>query len=162
MGTRHHVTLENRAFFVTTRTARGIPLFRDRGTAELFLEEARRCREEIGFLLLSFVVMPDHVHLLLVPGSTADLPQIMRYIKGRFARALNLTRGAAGAIWQQRFFESAARTEAQLKRWVRYIEDNPVRSGLAGSPEAYPWSSASGALPLDLERYLGGEVAVPG
>jgi putative transposase len=126
------------------------------------LEELRRSREQLGFLLLSFVVMPDHVHLLLVPGSTADLPQIMRYIKGRFARTFNLTRGAAGAVWQQRFFESAARTELQLKRWFRYIEDNPVRSGLAGSPEAYPWSSASGALPVDLERYLGGGVAVPG
>jgi putative transposase len=126
------------------------------------LEELRRCREELGFLLLSFVVMPDHVHLLLVPGSTADLPQIMRYIKGRFARAFNLTRSAAGAVWQQRFFESAARTEAQLKRWVRYIEDNPVRSGLAASPKSYAFSSGGGALVTDLECYLGEEVAVPG
>ena len=128
----------------------------------MFLEELRRCREELGFLLLSFVVMPDHVHLLLVPGSTADLPQIMRYIKGRFARAFNLTRGAAGAVWQQRFFESAARTEAQLKRWVRYIEDNPVRAGLAAAPKSYAFSSGGGALVTDLGRYLGEEVAVPG
>jgi putative transposase len=162
MGTRHHVALENQAYFVTARTAQRTPLFRDRSVAELLLQELQRCRERLGFLLLSFVVMPDHVYLLLVPGSSADLPRVMQHIKGGFGRVLNVAWGSSGAVWQQRFFEGAARTQVQLERWIRYIEENPVKAGLASSPSAYPFSSAGGALTADLERYLGGEVAVPG
>ena len=162
MGTRRHITLENQPYFVTVRTAQRRPLFRDRRAAGLFLQKLQRCREESGFLLLSFVVMPNHVHLVLVPGPGGDLSRIMQYVKGRFARTFNLARGGMGAVWQPRFYESAVRTEAQLERWVRYIEENPVREGLAASPEVYPFSSAGGALAVDLERYLGGGVAVPG
>ena len=162
MGTRHHITLENQPYFVTARTLQRRPLFRDRWAARLFLQELQGCREELGFLLLSFVVMPDHVHLVVVPGPGADLPRIMQHVKGRFARTFNLARGGTGAVWQARFYESAVRTEVQLERWVRYIEENPVRAGLATSPEVYAFSSAGGALTVDLERYLGGGVAVPG
>jgi putative transposase len=162
MGTRNHVTLENQAFFVTAKTALRKPLFRNSRIAAMFLRELEHCREKLGFLLLSFVVMPDHVHLIVVPGPTADLPRIMQHVKGRFARVLNLARGDSGAIWQSRFYESAVRTEVQLKRWVRYIEENPVRAGLAATPETYVFSSASGALAVDLECYLGGGVTVPG
>jgi REP element-mobilizing transposase RayT len=105
MGTRHHVALENQAYFVTARTAQRTPLFRDRSVAELLLQELQRCRERLGFLLLSFVVMPDHVHLLLVPGSSADLSRVMQHIKGGFGRVLNVAWGSSGAVWQQRFFE---------------------------------------------------------
>ena len=162
MGTRCHIALENQPYFVTARTVQRRPLFHDRRAARLFLQELQACREELGFLLLSFVVMPDHVHLVLVPGPRADLPRIMQYVKGRFARTFNLARGGMGAVWQPRFFEAAVRTEAQLERWLRYIEENPVRAGLAAAPEVYPFSSAGGALTVDLERYLGGGVAVPG
>jgi putative transposase len=162
MGTRHHVALQNQAYFVTARTANGMPLFRDGAVAELFLHELQRCQERLGFLLLSFVVMPDHVHLLLVPGSSADLSRVMQHIKGGFARLLNVARGSSGAVWQQRFFEAAARTEVQLERWISYIQENPVKGRLAATPSAYPFSSAGGALTTDLERYLSGEVAVPG
>ena len=162
MGTRQHVTLDNRPYFVTARTAQRTPLFRDHWAAELFLQELERCREELAFLLLSFVVMPDHVHLVVVPGPGADLSRIMQHVKGRFARRFNLARGGTGAVWQPRFYESAVRTDVQLERWVHYIEENSVRAGLATSPEVYPFSSAAGALAVDLERYLGGGVGVPG
>jgi len=128
----------------------------------MLLRELQQCREKLGFLLLSFVVMPDHIHLVVVPGPTADLPRIMQHVKGRFARVLNLASGETGAVWQPRFYESAVRTDVQLERWVRYIEENPVRAGLAASPETYPFSSAGGGLAADLERYLGGDVVPPG
>ena len=162
MGTRHQFALESQPYFVTARTAERRLLFRDRRAAALFLQELERCRQELGFLLLSFVVMPDHVHLLLVPGPSADLSRVMQHIKGGFARSLNVARGSSGAVWQPRFYESAVRTEVQLDRWIRYIEENPVKARLAASPSAYPFSSAGGALTADLERYLAGEVALPG
>jgi putative transposase len=162
MGTRRHIGLENRAYFVTARTAQRRPVFSDRRAASLFLRELQACREELGFLLLSFVVMPDHVHLVVVPGPGADLCRVMQHVKGRFARTFNVVRGGKGAVWQPRFYESAVRTEVQLERWVRYIDENPVRAGLAASPRGYPFSSAGGALAVDLEPYLGGGVAVPG
>ncbi len=55
-----------------------------------------------------------------------------------------------------RYYESAVRTEAQLARWLEYVHHNPMRAGLAASPEEYPYCSAGGKLKTDLETYLGG------
>ena len=119
------------------------------------MTEVDRLRAELGFALLAYVVMPDHVHLILVPGPAAGLGRIMQFVKGRFARLWNAQQGSSGSVWQARYYESAVRTEVQLARWLQYIDYNPVRAGLASSPEDYPYCSAGGKLATDLEAYLG-------
>jgi REP element-mobilizing transposase RayT len=120
------------------------------------LKELGRLRDELGFSLLAYVVMPDHVHLLVAPSAVADFSRIMQSVKGRFARLRNRGLGRQGSIWQPRYYESAVRTEDQLAKWVEYIHRNPVQAGLASTPEGYPYCSAQGVLVTDMEVYLSG------
>jgi putative transposase len=156
MGTRNHPVVPNQPYFVTAATRNRRPVFRSRQAADLMLAQMGRLRDELAFLLLAYGVMPDHIHLIIVPGDVADLSEIMQSIKGRFARLWNKQMGHQGSVWQPRYYESAVRTETQLKRWIEYIHQNPVRAGLAVSPDKYPFCSAGGKLSTDAETYLDG------
>lgn len=156
MGTRNHPSVPNQPYAVTAVTNGRVPVFRDRQAAGLMLEEVARARRELWFLLLAYAIMPDHVHLLIVPGRAAELSRIMQTIKGRFARLWNKQMREKGRLWQPRYYESAVRTEPQLRRWIEYIEANPVRARLSASPKEYCYSSAGGPLSLDVDVYLHG------
>ena len=159
MGTRSHPLVSNQPYFVTAATRNRQPVFRSHQAAGLMLAELERAREEFKFNLLAYVVMPDHIHLLLVPSATANISRIMQSIKGRFARLWNRQSGSAGSLWQARYYESAVRTEAQLRGWIQYIDENPVKAGLAATPGQYRYCSAGGDLATDLEPYLAGSWA---
>ena len=107
--------------------------------------EAIRAGESRKFYELStWVAMPNHVHLLILP--LVALPKITHWIKGRTAREANLLLGRAGEpFWQHESYDHWARNERELQRIVAYIEDNPVSAGLAATPEDWPWSSATTA-----------------
>ena len=156
MGTRNHPALPNQPYFVTAVTRNRKPIFRDRQAAELILAEIGRLRNELGFALLAYAVMPDHIHLIIVPSTTEDLSRIMQSVKGGFARLWNKELGCQGHLWQPRYYESAVRTPEQLARWVEYIDRNPVQARLSASPEEYPYCSSGGRLGTDIEAYLGG------
>ena len=156
MGTRYHPAVGNHPCFVTAVTKERRPVLRNPRAADLMLSELGRLRDELDFALLAYGIMPDHIHLVIVPGTVANLSRTMQSIKGRFARRWNQRLGRRGCIWQPRYYESAVRTEAQLLNWVEYIHQNPIRAGLAASPEGYPYCSAAGRLPTDMEAYLNG------
>lgn len=111
-------------------------------------------RSETGFRLLAFVVMPDRCHLVLSALAERPLPDVVRLIKGRFARRYNLVTGSSGALWQSRYHERTLRSETELISAVEYVHANPVSSGLSAAIERYPWSWASGHYPIDLAAYL--------
>ena len=110
---------------------------------------ARQVAEAIGtgecrgfYELSAWVVMPNHVHMLILPR--VALPQITHWIKGRTAREANLLWGRVGEpFWQHESYDHWARNERELRRIAAYIEDNPVAAGLAATPDAWPWSSAT-------------------
>jgi putative transposase len=92
----------------------------------------------------AFVVMPNHVHLLVIPH--IPVATLTRRLKGYTARQANRMLGRTGeAFWQQESYDHWVRSEQEWGWIVRYIENNPVVAGLAARPEGYPWSSA--ALP---------------
>lgn len=92
--------------------------------------------------LRSFVVMPNHVHLLLEPYE--NLSAITRKIKGRSARDANLLLQRTGQrFWQDESFDHWIRDLDQFERVQRYIERNPVFAGFVLEPRQWPWSSAS-------------------
>lgn len=163
MGTRNHPLVANHPYFITAVTRKRRQVFRDDRAAALIVGQLARLRSEMGFALLAallaYAVMPEHIHILIVPGPAADLPRIMQAIKGRFARTWNQLIGSSGSVWQPRYFESVVRTEQQLSRWLDYIHHNPVKRGLASTREDYAFSSAGGNLGTDLTTYLGGSWA---
>ena len=90
------------------------------------------------------VVMPEHVHLLLTPmhgarGWPIPLSKILQLIKGTSARSVNRLLGREGFLWQDESFDHVLRSEESFQEKVDYVRQNPVRRGLARTPEEYPW-----------------------
>ncbi len=107
------------------------------------------------FQLLAFTIMPDHLHLIVVPPTPDGLGRVMQLIKGRFSRAYNTMIGRTGAVWQNRYHERTLRTEAALFRAIAYVHNNPVAAHLVAISEDYQWSTANGRYEFDLQKYLG-------
>lgn len=95
--------------------------------------------EHIGLATtLAYVVMPDHLHWLMVLGSKATLAETMRRVKGRSARAMNLMLCRRGTIWESAFHDRAVRSDEDLRRLAIYLIYNPIRAGIAERLEDYP------------------------
>jgi putative transposase len=91
--------------------------------------------------LHAYVIMPNHVHVLMAPKMPP--PKLMQSIKGASARAANKMLGTSGQpFWQHESYDHVVRTPEEFSKIRRYIENNPVKAGLAATPEAYRWSSA--------------------
>ena len=135
----------DRIFFVTTNTAGRLPIFRRDTTARLLIDTLAHYREQRKFLLHEFVIMPDHIHLLLTPSVEVSLERAMQFIKGGFSFRLK----SGGPVWQASFTNHRIRDLEDFEQHREYIRMNPVRARLARIPEAYPYCSAAGALQMD-------------
>jgi putative transposase len=94
------------------------------------------------YRLHAYVVMPNHVHLLIDPLEPVE--KITRGIKGTTAHQANLILARNRlTFWQDESFDHWIRTPAEAAKISRYIESNPVKAGLAKTPPDWPWSSAS-------------------
>jgi REP element-mobilizing transposase RayT len=95
--------------------------------------------------------MPNHVHLLIRPLIVPD--RLLKSLKGATAREANrLLVRTCEPCWQKESYDHFVRNEAEWQRIQRYIENNPVKAGLARSPQDYPWSSAGIETSLDAAR----------
>jgi putative transposase len=135
----------DRIFFITTVTAQRQPIFRRETTANLLIETLMHYRNQKKYLLHEFVIMPDHIHLLLTPAEEISLERAVQFIKGGFSFRLR----ARGPVWQASFTNHRVQDFEDYERHREYIRMNPLRARLAERPESYPYSSASGKLDLD-------------
>ena len=112
-------------------------------TTPLSKDEIRMVRESIlsgdgrFYDLDALVVLPDHVHVLLVPRAGYSLSRIMKGIKGTTARRLNQLRRRRGAVWQDESFDRIVRGQKEFNEKVNYMYLNPVKAGLTDNPEIY-------------------------
>jgi putative transposase len=124
-------------FFVTTQTHQRRRLFQVEATANLFLDTVQHYRREGHYKLHSFVVMPDHIHLLLTPQAIT-LERSMQLIKGVFSHRL----GSKFPVLQRGFTDRRMRDKEDFLTHLSYLQDNPVRGRLCQRPEDWPYSSA--------------------
>ncbi|MFC7498306.1 transposase [Enterovirga sp. GCM10030262] len=101
---------------------------------------AEACRRE-GVRCLAWCLMPNHVHLILVPATADGLRAALGDAHRRYSRRVNFAHGWTGYLWQGRF-ASYPMDEAHLMTAIRYVELNPVRAKLAARAEDWRWSSA--------------------
>ncbi|MGN6153917.1 MAG: REP-associated tyrosine transposase [Lysobacteraceae bacterium] len=92
-----------------------------------------------GASLLCWVLMPDHLHLLLGLGKTEPLSKLMQRIKSVTAGIANATQGRRGAVWMPGYHDRCVRSEAMLLPMARYVVANPVRAGLVARFADYPY-----------------------
>ena len=89
----------------------------------------------------AYCLMPNHVHLVMVPSNTDGLRATLGEAHRRYTRHINFREGWRGHLWQERF-HSFAMDEDYLLAAVRYVERNPVAARLCGKPQDWAWSSA--------------------
>lgn len=132
-GVPHHVT---------QRGVRQSRIFFSDEDCNFYLDRlAHHCRlREVE--VIAYCLMPNHVHLVLIPSSKDGLHRALRPAHTQFAKRVNRAQRWSGHLWQGRFF-SAPLDEDYFYATTRYVERNPVRAGLVGRAEAYRWSSAA-------------------
>lgn len=91
--------------------------------------------------LHAFVLMTNHVHLLVTPNSTHGVSKMMKSLGQRYAQYINRTYQRSGTLWEGRFKSCVVGEEAYLLGCYRYIELNPVRANIVQHPTDYEWSS---------------------
>jgi putative transposase len=134
--------------FITFSCYRRRPLFTWTQPCELFLRVLEDVRRHYKFVVLGYVVMPEHVHLLLSEPDEKNPSEAMMALKMGFAhRLLNARRRAMESVpehprvWEARFYDfNVDSAEKQIEK-LRYIHRNPVKRGLVKSPELWQWSS---------------------
>ena len=104
-----------------------------------FLRILEHARRRYGFALLGYVVMPEHVHLLMTMPDIGGPSVVMKVVKQRFTRLLRKREGFPGPVWQKRFYDFKVCTEKKRVEKLRYIR-NPVKRGLVQGPEQWEWS----------------------
>jgi len=147
--------------FLTFSCYQRQPLFSSATRCDLFLQILERVRRRYRLVVLGYVVMPEHVHLLVSEPQRATLSTAIQALKLGFVRSLEGdgaspmsrkngetwgTPGVEGAksskrFWQARFYDFNIWTEHKRIEKLRYIHRNPVRRGLVTSPEQWRWSS---------------------
>jgi putative transposase len=140
-------------YFVTTDTWQKHPLFINTDLANIVIEQILGCRDRGFYKLHAFVLMPDHLHILLTPGDTSTVEKAMQMIKGGSAHKMGLERPQKFPVWHAGFHDRWMRDAEEYWGSKQYIEQNPIKAKLVERPEDYPFASASGNYVLDLSRF---------
>jgi len=111
-------------------------------------EDMTRIKEDIAHALSksdcrlhAYVIMSNHLHLLITPANKAQLSKFMQTMANRYVRFFNATRKRTGTIWEGRFKSCLVDSENYLFALYRYIEMNPVKANMVKNLADYPWSS---------------------
>lgn len=156
MTTPKHRAAPGSSYFATTKCWEGRVVFQIPEAAEILVQTLLHYRDRGDYLLHEFVVMPDHLHLLLTPGAKTSLEKTIQLIKGGSSHRIHAAREGRTQIWQVGFHDWTIRDESDWRAKAQYIWMNPVRAGLAARPEDWKCSSAAGGFVLDAmpEKYL--------
>jgi putative transposase len=145
-----HLNIEGYPVFASAVTKERSKIFAVERNAFTLIETINFCRDKGWIYLVSFVIMPDHLHLLVVPRGNKNISQIMQSIKGYSAYLINRLSASSGSIWQRGFKDFTIPGIKVLEDKIRYIHNNPVVRGLVDYPEEYRYSSANEANVTDL------------
>jgi putative transposase len=141
-------------YFITCSCYRRQPLLGTRHRRDLFLTVLEQVRRRYQFVIAGYVVMPEHIHLLISEPQDKNPSTVMQALKLGFARRVLaqarcrrnpsqdvLFDHAPQHIWQKRFYDFNVWTEHKRIEKLRYMHRNPVKRGLVASPELWRWSS---------------------
>ena len=125
--------------FITFSCYRRKPLLDSAAAYRVFELELESVRRRYGFVVAGYVLMPEHVHLLLGETRVAALSTAIQVLKQQSSRKLK-TAGDA-QFWQRRYYDFNVHNENKRIEKLRYMHRNPVRRGLVSKPEDWSWSS---------------------
>jgi putative transposase len=136
--------------FITFSCYKRLPLLADRRGYEVFEFEFESIRKRYRFVVAGYVLMPEHVHLLLGEPSVSSLSVVLQVLKQQ--TSAKLERRDAIQFWQRRYYDFNVWTNEKRIEKLRYMHRNPVHRGLVARPQDWPW--------LSFRHYATGEEGV--
>jgi putative transposase len=106
-----------------------------------YLEQLYRFANHFACAIHAYVLMTNHVHLLLTPEDAEGASLLMKYLGQYYAQQLNRKYCRTGTLWEGRYKSCLVQSDTYVVACYRYIELNPVRAGMVGHPAEYRWSS---------------------
>jgi putative transposase len=125
--------------FITFTCYHRTPLLDTETARSTFVNALETVRRWYGFYVVGYVVMPDHVHLLMTEPERRTLALSLQMVKQMVSRKLRT--GKRRAFWQARYYDFNVWSESKRVEKLRYMHRNPVARGLVASPEDWAWSS---------------------
>jgi putative transposase len=149
--------------FITCSCFHRLPLLASPRRRDLFLRVLEQARRRYRFVVVGYVVMPEHIHLLISEPEIGDPSVVMKVAKQRFARRLRSGRsspaqsrlwpeGDESKVWQRRFYDFNIWTERKQIEKLRYIHRNPVMRGLVSEPDGIRRRRSAAGLKLPPRR----------
>ena len=130
------------------------PIVRDDADRETFLSllasHARACQVVVH----AYVLMDNHVHLLMTPETDEALPLLMQALGRSYVRYFNQRHGRSGTLWEGRYRSNLIESERYLLACMVYIDLNPVRAGMVEQPQDYRWSSHKHCIGQQVDRLV--------
>ncbi len=158
---RHYDNLGT-ARFVTFSCYRKRPFFKDDFVFMMFLQNLKNAKEKYEFNLYGYVVMPDHVHLVLHPQQPIKLGYVIREIKSKTARQYfkenpNSNNSGKNVFWQLRCYDHNCRSLKSVLEKINYCHNNPVVRGLVKKPgdwrySSYNWTNGIKDVPIEMDK----------
>jgi putative transposase len=135
------LVVPNQPHHVIQRGVDSQPIFRDADDYVAFLRWLREAARQFKVAVHAYVLMPDHLRLLLSPADDLGLGRMMQWIGRHYVPYFNHKYGRSGTLWQGRYKATVVEPEKYFMLCSRYIELNPVRAGMVPAAADYPWSS---------------------
>ena len=132
------------AHFLTFSCYHRLPLLAQMRMENAFLLALEKTRSRFGMLVYGYVVMPEHLHLLVSEPAAGVHPTFMQILKSKVslqAHKQGASRAEMPNFWQERYFDHNVRNHEGFITQLRYIHRNPVKRGLCREPGSWPWSS---------------------
>lgn len=118
-----------------------LPVFFTEEDYRYYLDTLTEASHQHGCAVHAYVLMTNHVHLLMTPGAKDSVSYCMQALGRKYVRYINDSYGRTGTLWEGRFKSALVDTERYLLTCYRYIELNPVRANMVTLPGVYQWSS---------------------
>ncbi len=141
MSRRARLVLPDYPYHVTQRGNYRQTVFNTEMDYKWYLRLLKKYSKEYALSILSFCLMPNHVHFICIPANKDSLANTFKITHMLYAQYLNKKNNVNGHLWQGRFFSSIL-DEKYIYAAVRYVENNPARAGLVKKPWDWKWSSA--------------------
>lgn len=116
-------------------------VFFDDSDYSAYLDWLRKGAAKHGCVIHAYVLMTNHVHLLLTPKARTSISRTIQYVGRNYVTYINHVYGKSGTLWEGRHKGSVISSDEYLLACMRYIELNPVRAGMVATPSEYRWSS---------------------
>lgn len=117
------------------------PCFFEDADRHRYLDSLREAASKLGCAVHAYVLMTNHVHLLVTPSGVGQIASMMQSLGRRYVGYVNLRHHRTGTLWEGRYKACLVDSETYLLRCYRYIEMNPVRAGMVPAAADYTWSS---------------------